>query len=357
LYASGHILFLRENVLMARPFDPDRLEFTGDAFPFIEQVRFIPGAARGIFDASNNGILVYQSGARMPGNQIAWFDAEGKETGRLGESLEHDNPRISPDGKKVAVEIYDAIGGTPDIWIYDVDRGIRTRFTFDPSPETEPIWSPDGTRLAFSSGRNGSVDIYIKSILGGGDESPVLASSANKWPTSWTPDGRFILYQEASAQGTMDAWAVSADGKAEPFPIATSAYNEIQAVVSPNGRWVAYQSDEAGRFEVYVTSFPRPGRKWQVSLSGGGGPRWSSDGRRVYYISGNGELYHADVSSADSTFVIGESKLVFDVSSATAYDITPDGKRVLLLIDADQHKLTPLTLLTNWTGLIAEKRR
>jgi serine/threonine protein kinase/Tol biopolymer transport system component len=355
-YATGYLLFLRENVLMARPFDPDGVEFTGDAFPLIEQVRAIPGASRGIFDASQNGLLVYQSGAKMPGNQPVWLDLEGKELARLGEPLEHDGPTISPDGKKVAIEIYDVMGGTPDIWIYDVDRGIRARFTFDPAPETDPVWSPDGSHIAFASARDGTPDIFVKSVLGGGTEVSVLASDTSKWPADWSPDGRYIVFQEAGAGGAMDITAVPSTG-GETIAIAHSSYNEIQPALSPNGRWLAYTSDETGRSEVYVTYFPGGGRKWQVSLAGGGNPRWRPDGRAIFYLSLNSDLHMADVGSADSTFVIGESRRLFDASSAIDFDVAPDGKRLLLLTNVDQHQMSPLTLLTNWTALAEEKHR
>ncbi|MBP2681674.1 MAG: serine/threonine protein kinase, partial [Candidatus Krumholzibacteriota bacterium] len=356
VYASGHVLFLRENVLMARPFEPKKIEFTGDAFPLVEQVRAIPGASRGIFDASQNGLLVYQSGAKMPGNQPVWLDLEGEELARLGEPLEHDGPTISPDGKKVAIEVYDVMGGTPDIWIYDVDRGIRTRFTFDSAPETDPVWSPDGARIAFASARDGTPDIFVKSVFGGGTEVPVISSDASKWPADWTPDGKLIVFQEAGNGGAMDICAVPAGGGAS-LAVVHSSYNETQPSVSPDGRWMAYSSDETGRSEVYVTYFPRGGRKWQVSLAGGALPHWRPDGGAIFYLSLNSDLHVADVGSADSTFTIGESRRLFDASSAIDYDVAPDGKRLLLLTNVDQHQMSPVTLLTNWPALAREKRR
>jgi serine/threonine protein kinase len=357
VYASGHILFLRENVLMARRFNPDRLNFRGEPFPVVEQVRLIPGASRGIFDASQTGVLLYQSGSEAPGNQLIWTDFDGNEVARLGEPLDHDGPTISPDGKRVAIEIYDAVGGTPDIWIYDVERGIRTRFTFDPAPDLNPVWSPDGSRIAYTSARDGTPDIFVKPVFGGGSETPVYVSETNKWTACWSPDGRFIVYEETGTDRGFDLMAVAADGKEEPFALITTSFNEGEATLSPDGRWLAYRSDETGRAEVYVTRFPRVDRKWQVSLAGGGSPRWGGDGRAIFYLSLGNDLCRADVSSADSTFFVGESRRLFDASSAVNYNVSRDGKRILLLNNVDEHKMSPLTILTNWPALLAQKRR
>jgi hypothetical protein len=151
--------------------------------------------------------------------------------------------------------------------------------------------------------------------------------------------------------------AVAADGKEEPFALITTSFNEGEATLSPDGRWLAYRSDETGRAEVYVTRFPRVDRKWQVSLAGGGSPRWGGDGRAIFYLSLGNDLCRADVSSADSTFFVGESRRLFDASSAVNYNVSRDGKRILLLNNVDEHKMSPLTILTNWPALLAQKRR
>ena len=348
IFTQGHILFLREDVLMARPFDAGSFEFKGDAFPVAHQVRYIPGAARGIFSASNDGKLIYQAGAAEPGNQLVWIDLEGNELGRLGEPSEHDAVKISPDGRYVATEVYEEIGGTSDIWIYDVERGIRTRFTFDPAPDNRPVWSADGSEIVFTSSRGSQSDLYRKSFGGSGTEELLLQTDNDKWPSDWSLDGRHILFTVSSETQAADIWALPIADGGEAFPVLATEHTEFDARFSPDGRWLSYTSNESGTPQVYVRPFPGPGRRWQVSPDGGALGRWDPRGGKLFFNSMDGSAHVADVSTDGESFNVGRVEKLFDSQQSNDYQISNDGTRMLLIKEADVHHLTPLTLVLNW---------
>jgi Tol biopolymer transport system component len=354
-YANGHLLFLRETTLMARPFDADALEFTGEAVPLAEQVRFIPGASRGVFDAAGD-VLVYQSGSSVSGNALVWRDLAGAEIGRLGDIAEHDVCRVAPDGSKVAVEIYDAIGGTADIWIYELARGIRTRFTFDSASETNPVWSPDGARIAFASGREGRSDIYVKPVSGASPEEMLLQSEGNKFPWSWSGNG-YLAYMQTTEQGAMDVWAVPLEGERKPIPLRQSEFRELHPTFSPDGHWLAYVSDETGQLEVFVVPFPEPTRKWQISTGGGVLPRWSTDAQRMFYFGLDGAIYQVDISTRAGDFSIGAAAKLFDAELAEEYDVAPGAERMIFVAAAVENQQAPLTLVLDWTREAARRQR
>jgi len=343
-YASGHLLFVREGALMAQPFDPDGLEATGDAFPIAERVHDIPGAARGVYDVSDNGILVYQSAGNQDVAELVWVDRDGNEIERVGEPADYDDLALSPDGTKLVVEIWDPDQGAGDLWIIELDRGVRTRFTFDPSIDNAPEWSPDGSRIVFSSRRSGVFDLYVNEIGGAESEQLLLATEKGKWATDWSADGRHIIY---NSEG--DLWALPTTGDSEPFPLVQSEFADIEGMLSPDGRWLAYGSNESGQFEVYVTSFPRPGRKWQVSRDGGFPAGWRDDGKEILY-GFKESLYSVEVGSGGDSFRIGATTKLFDARRVNDGTGTRDLQRFLLSVQQGAEEIIPLTLVVNWTA-------
>jgi Tol biopolymer transport system component len=356
VYASGHLLFMRETTLMARPFDPDTQEFTGDPMPLADPVRVIPGAMRGIFDASENGMVVYQSGASVPGSQLVWRDLEGKELGRLGDVAQYEQPAISPDGKYVALDYYDnSSGSAGDIWVYDIARAVRSRFTFDPSSDGSAVWSPAGDRIVFASSRGGLGQLYVKNFGGASNEERLVETEGDAFPTQWVGD--YLVYSQTDSSNTGDIWAIPVDGDRRPIAILNSTYGEYVGRVSPNGNWISYSSDESGKFEVYVTSFPASGRKWQVSTGGGNDARWDPLGRGIYYFAADNTFRLVEVEFDAKTFAVGRDRTLFESNSEIAYDITSDGKRLLILEDADEGSVSPITLLTNWPRELELRRK
>jgi Tol biopolymer transport system component len=352
MYASGHLLFVRESSLMAQPFDAGALELSGEAFPVAERVHYIPGAMCAIFSASLGGELVYLEGVGSPGSRIVWLDRKGEETGELGDRNIHDEPSLSPDGEKVAVPIYDQRTGTPDLWVYEVERGLRTRFTFDPGADLFPVWSPDGTRIAYSSTRNGPFDLYQKSFTGSSGPEPLLESKAGKWLEDWSPDGRYLAYTEVSEETGNDIWILPMEEGGKPTLFLGTSFDEFDAALSPDGHWIAYASDESGQIEVYITSFPAPGRKWQISSQGGLRPIWTREGREIIYQDlNNNRVMAVDLDPSGSTLGVGRALKLFDLSSSSSFDVTLDGERFLVISSSEEQSREPLTLVQNWTRL------
>jgi serine/threonine protein kinase/Tol biopolymer transport system component len=358
-YASGYLLFLRGYTLMAQPFDLGRLDLVGEAVPLAENVQGEPASALGVFSASQTGVLAYQTGGEIFGSSLLWRDRAGKQTGVLGDSAGYMDLSISRDRQKVATSILDTSAGPPDIWIYEVSRGLRSRFTFDPGADRWPIWSPDGTRVVFSSNRKGQFNLYIKSYAGSGNEELLLEQDREQVPTDWSADGRYILFATRGDPKTQsDVWALPLSGDRKPIPVLQTSFREQEAVFSPDGRWIAYTSDESGRSEVYVTQFPVPGRKWQVSTSGGVLPRWSGTGREVFFDGSGERIMATEVSADGSTFKVGQTQPLFEIRAqrpGTFFDVTPDGQRFLVNTAAQAQTSVPMTLVVNWPAELKKK--
>ncbi|HEV8700940.1 MAG TPA: protein kinase [Candidatus Polarisedimenticolia bacterium] len=358
-YASGYMLFLRGNTLMAQPFHLERLDLVGEAVPLAEQIQEEPSSAIGVFSASQTGVLAYQTGGEMVGSNLFWRDRAGKQTGALGDPAGYMDLSISRDRRKVAVSMVDPSAGPPDIWIYEVSRGLRSRFTFDPAVDRWPIWSPDSTRVAFSSNRRGQFNLYIKSYAGSGIEESLLEDDRDKILTDWSSDGRYVLYETRGDPKTQsDVWALPLSGDRKPIPVLQTPFRELEAVFSPDGRWIAYTSDESGRGEVYVTSFPGPGRKWQVSTSGGVLPRWSGTGREVFFDGPGERIMAAAVSVRGDTFEVGGTQQLFEIRSqrpGNVFDVTPDGQRFLVNTATQAQNSVPMTLVVNWPAELKKK--
>ncbi len=377
-YARGALLFLRDATLMAQRFDVERLELAGNPVPLAEGVDIggLTGAF-GAFAASETGLLAYQTRGGDVRSQLSWFDRSGKLLDTVGDPADQMFLELSPSGTRLAVSVLDPATNARDIWIHDLARdNLRTRFTFDPSDELDAIWSPDGSRLIFNSARKGTQDLYLKASTGAGAEDTILADSTNnKYPRSWSPDGRFLLYYIGNANSPTgnDLWVLPLSGDRKPIPVLQAPFNQANGRISADGRWIAYQSNESGRLEVYVMPLAgatagaaraadSAGGKWQVSSTGGTDPRWRRDGRELFYLSADNTLMAATVNSQGSAFEVDAVRPLFEVRPRLAsylgygvgsnYDVSPDGQRFLVNAAVAGQTTAPITLVVNWMAAL-----
>jgi Tol biopolymer transport system component len=348
VYDSGYLLFVRERTLMAQPFDTSKIETTGDAAPIAEQVDYISGNSLSGFSASRNGTLVFTSGA-AGGNkrQLTWFDRNGKSEGTVGMPADMATAQISPDGSTVATDPADETGKR-DIWLHDLERGTDTRFTFGPEVNSFPIWSGDGSRIAFTAVGGLGGARYVKASNGVGAavalDKEVRASRID----DWSRDGRYIIEEPQDPKTRNDIWVVPQFGDKKPFAYLNSEYAEVNAKLSPNGQWLAYTSDESKRFEVYVQTFPEHGGKWQISTSFGVFPVWSRDGRELYFMGADRKLMAVEIKGGGKSLQKGVPKALFEVVAIAPFDVSKDG-RFLIQVPVEQAASNvPLKVVVNW---------
>jgi Tol biopolymer transport system component len=355
----GYLLFVRETTLMAEPFDTGRNAVTGDVAPIAERIDTYSGASLAEFSVSQNGVLAYTAGAGSGGNvQPTWFDRSGKPGGGVTLPGGIVSPAISPDGSKVAFDRLDPQTALYDIWLRDLARGTDSRFTFGPRFNRFPVWSPDGTHLAFTLSRSarGTEDQVHQRATSGTAQDEVLDKDGGRKADDWSRDGRYLIEEsDGHAKTKIDIWVLPLFGDRKPFPYLQTEFNEHHAKLSPNGRWLAYVSDESKRNEVYVVTFPKSpsgsGGKWQVSTNGGNRPVWSRDGKELYFIGADGKMMAVGVRGDGASFDAGVPQPLFDARLAGDwYDVGKDG-RFLIPIAANQSTApVPITVVVNWTA-------
>jgi Tol biopolymer transport system component len=348
----GHILFVRENTLVAQPFDAKTLKTTGEPVPLAEHIGTIStGLAR--FSASRNGVLAYRTGESA--SRLLWFDRSGRELSMVGDPADYSDTMLSPGGDRLALVLADSRVGKADIWIRDLARGVSSRFTFDPADDISPLWSTDGKTIVFSSNRGGQFDLFTKAAGGGGQEELLLHTDEIKFAHSWSRDGRYIAFQSRGKKTGWDLWILPTFGDRKPTLFLQTPFNELRPNFSPDGRWLAYQSNESGLGEIYIQAFPGPGGKWQVSSAGGVEPTWRADGKELYYGAPDQKLMAVDIQAGES-FQAGVPHPLFQarVQPITAvrnhYLPAGDGQRFLLLAPLGRESLVPTTVVLNWNA-------
>jgi serine/threonine-protein kinase len=340
---SGHLVYLHKGTLFAAPFDLERLELTGQPVPALDGVVSRPGSAGAQFSVSDQGLLAYLPGAVIGGGEvpIQWLDANGKTRVLQAAPADAGNLRFSPDGGRLAMDVYD--GTQRDVWVYDWERDIMSRLTFDPENDNNPVWSPDGHSIVFSSARaDKRPNLYLQPADGTGEAQRLTQSTHMQVPTSWHPSGKFLVFEQQSTQTTSDLLILPLESSAagfkagKPAVFLNSPRVECEAAFSPDGRWLAYVSSESGTYELFVRAFPGPGGKWQVSTGGGRFPTWSRAGKRLFYRSSDRKLMVSDYVVEGGSFHSGKPQ----VWSATPFelrgpyrpfDLHPDGQRFAVL--------------------------
>ncbi|HKD11409.1 MAG TPA: protein kinase [Thermoanaerobaculia bacterium] len=359
-FASGHLLYGRERTLLAQRLD-DRLQPVGDPVPIAQRVAGFGWVGFSWFTVSDTGLLAYAPIVPVP-SQLLWFDRGGKPLGSVGEPAIYAGMDVSPDGRRVAVDVLDASRNTFEVWLYNSDGSGASKFGFGPGNRYGHVWSPDGTKLAFASDRKAvgfRPDIVIKA-LDGGVETTLLENADSNTPESWSSDGRFLSMQVIPAAGKRnnEIWVLDLAAR-KTIPVATRGSFAQNSRFCPDGRWMAYDSDESGRSEIYIQSFPGPGGTWQISAAGGTIPRWRGDGKELFYLSLDNKIMSVPVE-AGSSFHAGTPVPLFAVHpgpggpTGGVYDVSADGKRFLVnSVPADQGS-PALSLLVHWTGLLKQ---
>jgi eukaryotic-like serine/threonine-protein kinase len=357
-FASGWLLTVRDTSLLAFPFDVRRLTVGQEPVRVTDDVNFDIGVWRGGFTASDNGVLAYQLTQAGVGGQLTWFDSSGRRLSTLGEKSEAYSPQLSPDGRRALVILGDP---NNDIWVYELDRGVRTRLTTAAQVTVSPLWSPDGSQIIFCSQNltieSAEFQLSTMASDGAGGRKIIYRSKERVEPTDWSRDGRYVLFDRGNI-GAQDVWAIPLADPNKAFPFVQSQFPERAGQFSPDGRWVAYQSLQTGRNEIYVTPFPGGGARSQISADGGTQARWSADGRALYFVSSGDDLMVAAVDGTGSRFEVKDVRPLFRVNlfrgprvGLHSYAVSPDGKR-FLINDAGEAGLPRVTLVTNWTAAL-----
>ena len=347
---TGHLLFAQAGTLMAASFDPRRLVLTGAAVPALEGVMQFNNTGAAQYDVSSTGTLVYVAGrVTHAQSRFVWVNRKGEEQNLPAAPHNYVRPRLSPDGRRVAVEILEEEEQT---WIYDVASDHLTRLAFEGNVNNVPIWSPEGKRVAFSSNRAGvASNVFWALSDGSGGTERLTTSDHVNFPNSFSPDGQLLAYVEVTPETGSDIWVLSlSDRKAQPF--LRSRHEEAAPAFSPDGRWLAYSSNESGRREIHVQPYPGSGGKWQISSDGGQEPLWNPKGGELFYRSGS-KVMAVDVDTR-SGFSASKPRTVFDGAylpggSYPSYDVSPDGQRFLMVKPVeDQTTPTQINVALNW---------
>ncbi len=304
------------------------------------------------FSVSDGGSLIYRPAAGLP-TELTWLDRYGRRLGSVGEPAEYTHVALSPDDGRVAIERLDPKTRNGVIWLHDVARNVTARVSLDGSWSWSPVWSPDGTRVAFGSTSQAASGVFDKSATGATDQQLLFNSSIVIQPTDWSRDGRWMVGGVMGGT-TSELWAVPLAGDRKPAVIQKTAFNENEARLSPDGRWLAYSSNEAGRTDVYVRSFPGGDTKRLVSQNGGRQPAWRRDGGELFYRTDDGDVIAVDVK-AGVTFEAGASHMLFRARIQKSffgrydYAVTSDGQRFLVnLLAADAPAAPAATVILNW---------
>ncbi len=367
----GYLLFVRDGTLMAQRFDAKQLRVTGEAMPLAQDVEVSAVTEEPVFTVSQNGTLVYASGAAEDA-QILWYDRSGKIISRTGAPGDYGTPSISAAGTRLAVSYTaESAGSPPDIWAFDLVRGVKTRITSSPMINADAFWSPDGRNICFVSNRAGQFRLYEKAADGTGTAVPLVPRddpAAAEFFGSWSADGRYLAFQHsigpsvASNYGPAsgEIWGVALTGDRKPFPVVQNGqFVAIQPALSPDGKWLAYVSDETGQQEVYVVPFPHGSGKTQISSGGGGWPRWSRNGKELFYRATN-KLMSVGVEERKGELVIGKTQALFPIDPApgglgSMYDVSADGKKFVVVSESSQRLSQPLTVVVNWPALLKKE--
>jgi eukaryotic-like serine/threonine-protein kinase len=348
----GYLLFTRAGTLLAQPFDADHLELKGDASPMADGLQFISSNGGSAVAVSESGVLAYRVAPANAQTELFWVDRKGGEQPLPVPPHAYRNPRLSPDGQRVAVTI-DELGSQE--WLLDVGRGTLTRLTFEGSYNGAVAWTPDGKQIAFATDRAGSRNLFWQLTDGSGRVERLTTGDYTEVGSSWSPDGQTLAYEESTPGAGYDLWVFRlSDHKSQPF--LQTRFNEIAPRFSPDGRWLAYASDESGRYEIYVQPYPGPGGKWQISTEGGTEPVWARNGELFYR---NGDKMMVVETNTKSNFSADKPKLLFERHYATyntmpAYDVTPDGQRFLLAKTGGQAP-EEINVVLNWAADLKQK--
>jgi Tol biopolymer transport system component len=353
--APGYLLFCRQKTLFAQKFDANKLKPSGEAVPLLKDVSSLPRILRNDYAASNGDVLVVQRGNDVSLSRLVWRDRQGNETGSIGKPDAYANITLAPNGKVVAFDKTDQETQNSDVWTYDIERGSSQRLTFDRAIHAEPVWSPDGKQIIFASTRTGLFRLYIKNADGSEEEKLLpldQKDDADEYPTSWSPDGKQFLY-DRDAESTRPWVAELPDLKTNPLFTGTETRKNAQ--FSPDGKWMAYTSNENGRWEIYVTSFPDLHGKWQVSNNGGTQPRWRGDGKELFYLAPDGMMMTSPVTTGGH-FDAGTPLRLFQAhareqvagSELVMYDVTRDGQRFLVNTQMETTHGQSMMMILNW---------
>jgi Tol biopolymer transport system component len=357
------LLYVNQGTLMARHFDPARLLVSGDPIVVDRNVGADTAIVLGAFSASST-VLAHRSttGVRR---QLVWMDRTGKVLTALGapDDTSIASPQLSPDGRRVAVSRNTE--GSNNIWIIDVARAFPTRFTFDSSSVTAPVWTADGSRVVFRTTRSGGGDLFEKPTSGTAADQTLLTTPDAKWASDITVDGKLLLFVNQDQKTYADLLALPLTGDKKPFPVVKTKFEEVEGQFSPDGQWLAYTSNESGPQQVYVQPFPGPGDKVQVSTAGGRHPRWRRDGKELFYVALDGSLMAAAVNRRSSgTLDVASPITLFAPHWATGsniftsggaqrpqYAVAADG-RFLVNVSVDEASLKPITVVLNWQSVL-----
>jgi dipeptidyl aminopeptidase/acylaminoacyl peptidase len=352
----GFVLFVRERTLLAQPFNAGALRTMGDPLPIAEQVGYVLPSIQGQFGVSQTGVLVfdYSTVGISPGSngQLTWMGRDGKPLGTVGPPSRMSAPAISPDGGTVAVDKIDLQSGFPSLWLHDLAHGTDSLFTLG-SSDAWPVWSSDGSKILYTSDRDGKWSLWQKPTSGTGNAELLYQAPLLMVSTDWSHDGRFVIFQNLDPTTGSDIWVLPMSGERKPYAFLQSPSIEALGKLSPDDRWLAYQSNETGNFEIYVQAFPGKERKWRVSAKGGTRPIWSRDGKELFYIAADNTLMEVGVKNG-ARFEHGIPKPLFQtqIAPGSRFDVSPDGKRFLLVAPLEQAANLAMTVVVNWhTGV------
>jgi Tol biopolymer transport system component len=347
---SGHLIYAQAGNLMAVPFDLQRRQVTGTAVPVVESVAQLPGSGVAQYAISPTGSLAYVSGGIQQTQSIlVWVSRNGTEQPLIAPVRDYRVPRLSPDGRRIAVAIDDQ---ETQVWLYDISRDALSRSTFEGNANLHHLWTPDGKWIAFQSNQEGPQNLFWQLADGSGGLERLTTSESVHIPASFSPDGQLLALSESSAtvSGDISVLQIS-DRKVTPF--LRTAFTESAPMFSPDGRWLAYVSNESGRNEVYVQPYPGPGGKWPISTGGGIEPRWNPNGRELFYRNGD-RMMVVDITTQPA-FSAGNPRLLFEGQYArnpadvANYDISPDGQRFLMVKETPQAgSAAQINVILNW---------